>query len=323
MGIEADVDKLQTFCSTLAATNTLLESATSDVAALGTALLEAEPDLREALAGVESDILALEHELESSAKQAKDDTVELGNEGHQAIETRLPAVDGHVGDVKTHLHQAVADRGTALESELNELLTHAFEPFETVLTGQQAEFERWGHEADAALGTLSEALDAAANEVAHDVQQGGADLQVLLDTVQHEHTDWQRALDDDNEHVGTELPGQVDHRFDELDGSVPAWVSGWGESVEATVTADHNMVLEYGKEAATALAEESRHAVDDVHTAGASLSEAGIEFEQAAADAEAAEPQANEIAGLRPKIETADAHAVEVREVSDAMSHSS
>ena len=322
MGYEQDVEKLQTFCTTLEGTNHLLESAATDLGAVGKALVEAEPDLREALAGLESDTQALEHELETSAKQAKDDAAELGHAGQQAVETRLPALDGHVGDAKSHLHQAVPELGTGLESELNELLTHGFEPFDSTLTGEQSEFERWTHEADAALATLVEALESASNETVHDIQQAGADLQAVLDAVQHEHTEWQRTLDDDNEHVGTELPGQVDHTFSGLDASIPHWVHELGESVQAALTADREMVLGYGKEGGVALGEESSHATDDVHKAQGSLEEAGIEFEQTAADADSAEATAGEVADLRPMVETADAHVVQIRNVTDAMSHS-
>jgi hypothetical protein len=114
----------------------------------------------------------------------------------------------------------------------------------------------------------------------------------------------------------------VDHTFSGLDASIPHWVHELGESVQAGLTADRNMVLGYGKDAAVALGEESGHATDDVHKAQGSLEEAGIEFEQTAADADSAEATAREIADLRPMVETADTHVVQIRNVTDAMSHS-
>ena len=99
-GYDPGVDKLQVFCSVLEAANHLLETATPDLEARGKALIEAEPDLREELTGLGTEVHGLESDLEASAKHAQDEAAQLGSAGHQALEGgrvrwlgRLPADD--------------------------------------------------------------------------------------------------------------------------------------------------------------------------------------------------------------------------------------
>lgn len=314
------VDNLQAFSSLLEATNHVFEAAIPDLGEWGKDLIEAEPDLRAALTSLKTDTASLQKEVETLEVQVTGAAAELSSATHRAIETRMPAIESEVRESRSRSHETLTQRAAALPSELDELQTRGFEPFQAVVTQEQADFERWANEADTALRSLWEGLEAAAEETTRDTEQATADLTAAAEAAGSEHAALDEVQRVELYRLGTNLPDEIEKRSAEASASASQRIEEWANTMKTEVTALHNDVEDLGKGAGGAIQEENRGVTEVLDAAGLALGQAGTEFEQSGADAESLESEAASIADLRPNIETADGEVAEIRALMEALS---
>jgi hypothetical protein len=315
--LDEGVAKLQEFVHMLETTNSALETGAAEIDRVGQALGASASRLTTDLHALDGEVTGLEKEVESSTASVVNACHELAAAA-EAVHAELPDIEREAGESRGDWVKGLGEKSSALEEAFQELESQGWSTLRAVLESEKASFERWTHEADAALAGLGHELDSAGQAVEHDASACAGSITDWSTAPMFDAAFWQPALEEVDKvrtetvtavrDQGLQLGQGLIHTYAEI---VPAVQH---EATEARTTAGTR-----AEALAAAIREDDGDIMRAVDAAAAALSETKIEFDANAIQASDVEPRAAGFVELARKMAAAEAEIEEIRAAVEAM----